>query len=160
MAALSWVGTIASVLGLLAAVWAAVKAQGAARAAEAARDSLRLLQAPWLLQELEEMVRVLQTAVHAEEWNAARMVADYGFGRSSGLMGYFGDQLSAKDLTLLKSVPGRLRSVSNVAVRMSRPEPASNPSIERAVAKDELDTAQADLLTVIDALRNRGESPG
>ena len=154
MEGVTWVGTIASVLGLGAAIWAAVKAQTAAVAAGAARQEVRNLQAPWRLHDLEAQLRVLREMVVSSQWEACESIASICMAQVSEFMEHFKDGLDKEALNLLQTTSVNIGTIENVALRCIQAD-GLEASFDKEIAERAARSAIENVARVRGALMRR-----
>lgn len=159
METVTWIGTIASVLGLTAAVWAGLKARSASHAAEEAVRQIRQIQAPLRLQDIEAQVVLVWNALLQREWASAQAVAGATAIRSAELREYLAAELSPQEAESLSEAAASLSMVHEMAVRFLLSEAVTPDEIDMIVANDQCMSARKRVSQIRGALMCRGERP-
>lgn len=153
----TWVGTVASILGLAAAIWAAIRAQGAARAARQARDELRRLQGPWSLLELENVLGAVRSAIHDNAWPTCEVLSRWAMIQLAEIAQYLRQQLPNEEFGALQDAVSAVQRVDNIALQYSEPDMGNPSPTERQKAMGDVSAALRDVAGIRGAMRRRGE---
>ncbi len=136
--------SIASILGLAAAVWAAIKAHGAKKAAEQARNELRRQQILPLSFHIENLVTLVDAALKDRSWAACERQATWAFSQVVELWEYLREQLSNEEHFALANAAKGLQEIAASSLHFAQPE-AAEPSHRKyqSMAARMMDVRQA-----------------
>lgn len=153
----TWVGTGASILGLAAAIWAAIRAQGAASAARQARDELRRLQAPWSLLELQSLLYAVRNAIRDNAWPTCEVLTRWARDQIAEIAQYLQEELADEEFSALQGAIRAVGRIDDVALQYAE-QGAGNPSrTKHRQAIEDVNSALGDIAAVRGAMRRRGE---
>ncbi len=158
MALLTWVGTIASVLGLMAAIAAGLKARSASRAAEEAVKQLKHLQAPWTARGLGVYLGILREAVARREWGSAEALAASGLAMALELRTYLADRLAEPEAQTFSDICFQLRLIVQTVKRLASVAEATPEPLDVAIVETSLARAEDLVAEITGTLRRRGEA--
>ena len=123
MEALTFWASIASILGLGAAVSAAIKAHGAQRAAQDTRDELRRQQALLLVFDIEKHIILVDNALRAKSWAVCEQLASWAVDQLGELSEYLRHQLNDDEYKALKKAAEALQYIAVRSVHFTESVP-------------------------------------
>jgi hypothetical protein len=157
MEIVTYVGTIASVVGLLVSYFAWGRARGAQTAAKEARQEVRNLQAPWRLHDLEVQLTVLRKAVVNAEWRSCESLARVCETQAVEFSAYLRDQLSEDECNDLLAISTSLSIVGGIGLRRAGSHVETADGMDVLVATGEVDGAIDNVAKIRGAMRLRAE---